>query len=144
MTRVAKFLDGVDPFLRDRLDVLDGTVDQEECAIRFEDACGFAHERGWIAKVMGGHAGRYQIEFVLGVWKGFGGVLPCFDMETAFARGGGGPFQHRGGNIGKGDLPAGTCQAKPRMPRAGGDIEGSSRLQPYQPPQRILDVGYVR
>ena len=118
MARVPKFLHVMQPLLRYRLTVLDGTVNQEKRAARFQHPRCFVHKRGGIAEVMCGHAACHKFEYAVGVRKQFGSMLPCLDTKPTFARGGGGAFQHRGRNISKRDVPAGARQETvPYAPR---------------------------
>ncbi len=70
-------------------------------------------------------------------------MFPHLDVESAFARGGGGAFKHRRGNVSQRDLPAGSGQEKARMPRAGGDIQRPAWFPPWQSLQGALHVRYI-
>src|SRR5579862_1002227 len=144
VTGVAKFLHGVNPLLGRWLVVLDRAIDQEECAIGFEDAGGFPHERRRIAKVVRGYTARHEVERVVRIWKRFGGVLARLDLQSPLAGSGRRAFEHRGGNIGQRTLPTDARQAKSRVSRSRGDIQRASGFQPRQPPQRFLNIGHIR
>jgi len=69
MTRIAKFLDLMDPFLCFARIILNTPIDYQERTARFQDARAFTDELLGCAKVMRGHSTRYQIKTFVGVRK---------------------------------------------------------------------------
>lgn len=144
MAWVAKFLHGMNPFLRDKASIRDAAIDQEEMPAGNEDPCHFGDKRRRIAEVMRRHAAGDQIEGLGGVGELLRLVEGGMDGDPLLGSELQNTVQHRRGQVGGCDIPSIFGQEDRGVSAAGRDVQRLPSISRSEIAEGLGNVGGVR